>query len=418
MTHAPTAIEVSGVHKSFRFPTHRIQTIKERALHPFKSVEYSELKALQDVSFEIAAGEFVGIAGRNGSGKTTLLKLLASIYRADRGTIRVAGRIAPFIELGVGFNPELAAEDNVLLNGVMMGLTPREARERFARVIEFAELEEFVEMKLKNYSSGMRVRLGFAMLLQADAEIFLIDEVLAVGDASFQQKCTDAFYELRERGKTIVLVTHEMEKLRQYCDSAVLLHEGRLDRIGSANEISERYLDLNFRPTHPEAVAGLPAPSVPEGMDGALRLAEFSLEDEAGQAADSFRHGEPIRFRAVVEAAEEVRGACFGLVVHDPAGVRVFSVRARDLTGADEPLGPGERVEVRGSVENALSAGHYAAHVQLARNHSFEDIVRVHTNAADFIVFGAQASDDGSGVISPRHELHVERESAKEPVSR
>jgi ABC-2 type transport system ATP-binding protein len=419
MTQAPTAIEVSGVHKSFRFPAHRIQTVKERALHPFKSVEYTELKALQDVSFEIGAGQFVGIAGRNGSGKTTLLKLLASIYRADRGTIRVAGRIAPFIELGVGFNPELAAEDNVLLNGVMMGLTPRDARDRFERVIEFAELEEFVELKLKNYSSGMRVRLGFAMLLQADAEIFLIDEVLAVGDASFQQKCTDAFYDMREAGKTIVLVTHEMAKLRQYCDSAVLLHEGKVDRIGSAEAISERYLELNFRPRgHELAAEELPQGVYQASADGALRLVSFSLEDETGQPTDSFKHGEPIRFRAVIEAGEGLRGPCFGLEVLDPAGVRVFAIRARDVTGAEDSLQSGERVEVRGSVENPLSSGHYAVNLQLARNHSFEDVVQALPNAGDFIVYGAEAPEDSSGVISPRHELRIEREPTQEPVTR
>jgi Wzt C-terminal domain len=240
--------------------------------------------------------------------------------------------------------------------------------------------------------------------------------VLAVGDASFQQKCTDAFYELRGRGKTIVLVTHEMQKLRQYCDSAVLLHEGRVDRIGGPDEVSERYLELNFRPRQGEVAAALPGATTTQAEGGALRLVWFVLEDEAGQPTDSFRHGEPIRFRAVVDAADEVRGPCFGLTVQDAAGVRVFSINAHDVTGSDS-VRPGERFEVRGSVENPLSSGHYAVHVQLARNHSFEDVVELSRNAGDFIVFGAGASEDGAGVISPRHELHVERETAQEPVS-
>jgi ABC-2 type transport system ATP-binding protein len=169
-------------------------------VRPFAAREYRELQALDGVSFEIHKGEFFGIVGRNGSGKSTLLKLLASIYRADAGTIRMAGRLAPFIELGVGFNEELTARENVVLNGVMMGLTPREMQRRMDAVIEFAELEEFADLKLKNYSSGMMVRLAFSVMLEADADVLLIDEVLAVGDASFQQKCIDAFHEMKTAG--------------------------------------------------------------------------------------------------------------------------------------------------------------------------------------------------------------------------
>ena len=160
-------------------------------------------------------GEFFGVVGRNGSGKSTLLKLIASIYRADRGRIAVAGRLAPFIELGVGFNPELDARENVLLNGVMMGLSPREAKRRVAAVIDFAELDEFVDLKVKNYSSGMLVRLSFSMSTQVQADILLVDEVLAVGDAAFQQKCFDLFADFHNRGRTIVLVTHDVSSVAQ-----------------------------------------------------------------------------------------------------------------------------------------------------------------------------------------------------------
>ncbi len=162
---------------------------------------YRELRALDGVSFEIRQGEFFGIVGRNGSGKSTLLKLLASIYRADAGTIRMAGRLAPFIELGVGFNLELTARENVVLNGVMMGLTPKETRRAPRRGPRVRRAEEFVDLKLKNYSSGMLVRLAFSVMMQADADILLIDEVLAVGDAAFQQKCADAFHEMKAQGQ-------------------------------------------------------------------------------------------------------------------------------------------------------------------------------------------------------------------------
>ena len=204
------ALVAQGVQKRFKIPEERSHTLKERALHPLRRSRHEELQALKDISFAVEPGEFFGIVGRNGSGKSTLLKCLAGIYRADEGKIWCNGRMSTFIELGVGFNPDLAAFDNVALNGIMLGLSPREARARYERVIEFAELEEFQDLKLKNYSSGMHVRLAFSVAIQVDADILLIDEVLAVGDASFQQKCFDVFNRMREEGRTIIFVTHDM----------------------------------------------------------------------------------------------------------------------------------------------------------------------------------------------------------------
>src|SRR5919199_403399 len=189
----PVVIEARGVEKTFRIPDHRVDTFKERALHPLAGSHYRELRVLRGVSFDVHQGEFFGIVGRNGSGKSTLLKIMSSIYRADAGRIRMAGRLAPFIEPGVGFNPELTSRENVVLNGVMMGLGRREARRRLDAVLDFAELREFADLKLKNYSSGMMVRLAFAVMVEADADIMLIDEVLAGGGAVFKPKRVYAF---------------------------------------------------------------------------------------------------------------------------------------------------------------------------------------------------------------------------------
>jgi ABC-type polysaccharide/polyol phosphate transport system ATPase subunit len=184
----PPAVSVKAVSKRFRLPEHQMHTLKERVLRPLRGSAYKSFPALADISFDVEPGEIFGIVGRNGSGKSTLLKCLAGIYRPDEGEIWLRGRMAPFIELGVGFNPDLAARDNVILNALMLGLTPTEARDVYPQILEFSELEQFEHLKLKNYSSGMQVRLAFAVMAHVDADLLLIDEVLAVGDAAFQQK--------------------------------------------------------------------------------------------------------------------------------------------------------------------------------------------------------------------------------------
>jgi ABC-type polysaccharide/polyol phosphate transport system ATPase subunit len=240
---AAIAVEVVDLHKRFRIPSHQMETLKERLLHPLHSRHGEELLALDGVSFEVGEGEFLGIAGANGSGKSTLLKILASVYAADSGTVRVAGRVAPFIELGVGLNPELAAFDNVVMSGVMMGLEPNVARALYPEIIEFSGLEAYTQVKLKNYSSGMRVRLAFAVMAQVDADILLVDEVLAVGDAEFRAKCLDRLHRLRDEGKTIVFVTHAMDVMKEQCDRAILLEGARIVLEGDPADVAERYLD-------------------------------------------------------------------------------------------------------------------------------------------------------------------------------
>src|ERR687896_672306 len=213
------AVHVDDVSKQFRLPHERVHTLKERALHPFRRSGFDMLPALHEVSLDVAPGEFFGIVGRNGSGKSTLLKCLAGIYEADDGHTIVRGRLSPFIELGV---------------------TRKEARERFDEIIAFAELEEFLDLKLKNYSSGMSVRLAFSVAIQVDADILLIDEVLAVGDAAFQQKCFDEFHRLRDEGKTMLFVTHDMGSVVRFCHRAMLLERGRMRIIGEPDEVASQ----------------------------------------------------------------------------------------------------------------------------------------------------------------------------------
>jgi ABC-type polysaccharide/polyol phosphate transport system ATPase subunit len=246
-------IEVRDLKKKFRIPAHQMETLKEQVLHPIRSRRGTDLRALRGISFDVRQGEFLGIAGANGSGKSTLLKILANVYTADEGTVRMAGRVAPFIELGVGLNPELAAFDNVMISGVMMGLAPDEVRSLYPEIMSFAGLEAFGNVKLKNYSSGMRVRLAFAVMAQVDADILLIDEVLAVGDAEFRSKCLERLRRLREEGKTIVFVTHSMDTMAKDCDRGILLSDGKIALDGDPAEVARRYQDEGIPPVAEES---------------------------------------------------------------------------------------------------------------------------------------------------------------------
>jgi ABC-type polysaccharide/polyol phosphate transport system ATPase subunit len=396
MAERPIAIEVDDLHKSFRIASHRVSTIKERVVRPFSAVDYKMLHALRGISFKVAQGEFMGIAGRNGSGKTTLLKLLASIYKADSGRLRVAGSLAPLIELGVGFNPNLTARENVLLNGVMMGMTPREARSRFDRIIEFAELEEFVEMKLKNYSSGMSMRLAFAVMVQSNADVLMVDEVLAVGDASFAQKCTDAFQRLHNEGRTILLVTHAMESLRSLCDHAILIEDGVVDLDGDPTDVANRYLEINFKGTDQAP------PHSADGAGGvAGRITEVRLEDSDGEQAKGFQHGSPIHLVAVVEAKQEIERPSFGFEIRSTGNVPVFASRSRSL---GDRLMPGERVTFRATVANPLRPGSYVVSCGLAQ--AGAKPVHWRPRVAELVVWGRPQF----GVVELDWNWEVERE--------
>ena len=243
---ADPSLRAEAVSKTFRVPHERYQTVKERVTHPMRGRRFGEpFEALGDVSFEVEPGEFFGIAGKNGSGKSTLLRCLSGIYPVDQGEVELRGRLAPFIELGVGFDPEMTARDNVFVNSVVLGMSRAQARARVPAMLSFAEVEQFADLKLKNCSSGMNMRLAFSVTVQVDADVLLFDEVLAVGDESFQRKCFERFETLREEGRTIVLVTHNMEWVERFCDRAMLLDRGRVAELGEPADVVRGYHELN-----------------------------------------------------------------------------------------------------------------------------------------------------------------------------
>jgi ABC-type polysaccharide/polyol phosphate transport system ATPase subunit len=409
---APPPVVVDRVHKRFEIPREQVSTLKERALHPFRRSATDTLQALRGVSFAVAPGEFFGIVGRNGSGKSTLLKCLAGIYAVDAGAIYVNGRMSTFIELGVGFNPDLPARDNAQLNATMLGLSPREARRRFDSVLDFAELREFVDLKIKNYSSGMLVRLAFSVMIHVDAEILLIDEVLAVGDAAFQQKCYDEFERIRSSGATVLFVTHDMSAAQRFCDRALLLEHGRPVELGDPEHVGNRYLELNFSQsareaeqlaaaaeTHQQrlptgadgaagavesaAIAAQGAPSPPQDEppdghepppqprregDGRAEILEAWFEDEHGGRAELLHAGRPCTFAARVRFDEDVENPLFRIDVINTRRDHLFCA---SNAWSEPRLGlfkAGETVSFRVRFENVLAPDRYEVTPGVARH--------------------------------------------------
>lgn len=238
------AIHVSNLHKTFKLPTERSMSLKQTIFNRLRGVKgFKEQKVLDGLNFDIKKGEFVGIVGRNGSGKSTLLKTLAGIYYPAKGEIVIDGNLIPFIELGVGFNPELTGRENVYLNGALLGFSRKEVEDMYDEIWRFAELKDFQDQKLKNYSSGMQVRLAFSIAIRAKGDILLLDEVLAVGDAAFQQKCND-YFESLHGNQTVILVTHSMENITKFCDRAILIENGRITLDGDPKTVAKAYKNL------------------------------------------------------------------------------------------------------------------------------------------------------------------------------
>lgn len=243
------AIRANNIQKSFRLPHEAHSGLKQLIINLAKGKKgYERQHVLKGIDFEIKKGEFFGIVGRNGSGKSTLLKCLAGIYTPNSGYVKVNGSLTPFIELGVGFNPELTGRENLYLNGALLGFSHKQMEDKYKEIVEFAELERFMDQKLKNYSSGMQVRLAFSIAIRAQPDILILDEVLAVGDAAFQQKCYDYFEMLKAENKTIVLVTHSMDAVKRFCSRAALIENGQVKKIGSPVEVADAYTIANIEP--------------------------------------------------------------------------------------------------------------------------------------------------------------------------
>jgi ABC-type polysaccharide/polyol phosphate transport system ATPase subunit len=384
---APVAISIENVSKTFRLPHRQYTTLKERALHPLRSTTYDELHAVKGITLEIAEGEFFGIVGRNGSGKSTLLKCIAGIYGVEGGRISIAGRLSPFIELGVGFNVDLNARDNVIINAIMLGLSRKQAMERFEHVVAFAELEDFMDLRLKNYSSGMLVRLAFATAIQVDAEILLIDEVLAVGDAAFQQKCFEEFFRLKREGRTIVFVSHDMYSVERFCDRAMLMDHGDMIQLGDPRTIGRAYHELNFGQLAHDA------PAESHTASGTA-IADAWFENERGERITSASQEDALSMCFEAHFAEPVAEPVFAVTLRTDIGHTIIVARSDQHGHSSGSFSAGERVVARFAIPNWLTPSRYLLTPSLARQGTGESALALVEDMASIVVHGS-----GSGGI-------------------
>lgn len=346
-------IELHRVSKYFNLPHQRTQTIKGGFINLYRrrSKKTEKQLVLKDINLTIKEGDFFGIVGRNGSGKSTLLKILAGIYQPSEGQVRVNGRIVPFIELGVGFNPELTAKENVYLNGALLGFAHADVDKKLADIIEFSELERFMDQKLKNFSSGMQVRLAFAIATRlAESDILLIDEVLAVGDADFQRKCFEYFKKLKKEKKTVVFVTHDMNAVREYCDKAMLIDKNEVVKEGSPEEIATLYSRL-FQETKDAANQ-----DVTERRWGDQSVFVKSMRVDKRKLEDK---DEDLIATSVIEAKETKTDLIFGISIMNAAGARLFGTNTRLLKLPDRTMKKGDTYTVKWTIPHIFNDGTY-----------------------------------------------------------
>jgi ABC-2 type transport system ATP-binding protein len=347
------AIKVEGVYKNFILPHEKTNSIKgivtgltKGSLWKTKGTQ----RALKDISFEIKKGEFFGIVGRNGSGKSTLLKILAGIYQPTKGSVYTNGKLVPFIELGVGFNPELTGRENVYLNGAMLGFSKKEVEAMYDEIVSFAELEKFMDQKLKNYSSGMQVRLAFSMATKSKADILLVDEVLAVGDADFQRKCFDYFHKLKKQSTTVIFVSHDMGAIREYCDRALLVEKSVVVKEGSGESVADLYTRMFFDKTS-DSLNDL------QERWGDGKAVIENVKVEPGLLTDDVKS---VQLSWQVKVKQKIEKPIHGFIIKSPNGSSLVGTNTLMEHVKTEDQMKGETVSIEWTVPNIFSEGRYS----------------------------------------------------------
>lgn len=374
MRNPKAAVVVTELYKTFKLPHEKHSGIKQAALGIFKGSQgFETQKVLTDISFEIKEGEFFGIVGRNGSGKSTLLKLLAGIYTPDKGLVRVEGSLMPFIELGVGFNPELTGRENVYMNGALLGFSREDMESMYDDIVAFAELEKFMDQKLKNYSSGMQVRLAFSIAIKSEADILLIDEVLAVGDAAFQKKCFDYFMKLKRDKRTVILVTHDMSAVRQYCDRAIMIDGGKIVHTGKVEQVAQAYQRL----FNDEISQNHEHPTEDEKRWGTRKI--LAKKPKASVSS------EKIRVEVVYEAKQDVDSTVFGFNIYNSRGMNILEGNTIREKVKTRGMKRGEKMEIIWEFPNILASDTYTVSVS-ACDGSVTEFYDWYNEATSFII--------------------------------
>ncbi len=393
------AIEVKGVYKDFKLPHLKKNTLKSVFTGIFdkssKHKNYESQHALKNISFNVKKGEFFGIVGRNGSGKSTLLKILAGIYQPTNGNVKVKGKLVPFIELGVGFNPELTGRENVYLNGSLLNFSKKEIDEMYEEIVDFAELRKFMDQKLKNYSSGMQVRLAFSMAIRANADILLVDEVLAVGDADFQRKCFSYFKQLKKNKKTVVFVTHDMNAVREYCDRAILINESQVVTAGSAKEVATSYTRLF---THEASTNSSTDKKSKKSLskrwgDGTahLREEEISVTEEK------------VTFQFDVFANSKISDAVIGFSIKDTQGLYIVATNTTLIGGKKIDIGLSDKLRFIFEVPNYFKDGNYTIDLAVV----YDDGITVRDWWEDAISFTVSKETQVPSLTNPPIVMNV-----------
>ncbi len=353
-----TLVEVTNLYKNFDLPHEVGNNLKQKILNPFHRTRIEKQEVLKGVNLKVKEGDFFGIVGRNGSGKSTLLKLIAQIYTPTSGNVHVDGVLVPFIELGVGFNPELTGRENVYLNGAMLGFNTKEVDSMYKDIVEFAELEDFMDQKLKNYSSGMQVRLAFSVAIKAKGDILLLDEVLAVGDESFQRKCFNYFKQLKKEGKTVILVTHSMQSIREFCTKALFLNEGKVEYVGDPEEAARQYSMLFIE----ESTEKIDKEEQTESKDskrwgsGEARMISPKITSKPSEGF--------IRISIKLKSKTNLR-VFPGFSIKTLDGITVTGLNSKRINPDGVSLAAGKESIVQWEIQNILSSGDYKVSLSL-----------------------------------------------------
>lgn len=409
MTKNEPAIIVKDLQKDFKLPHEQHSGVKQKIVNIFKGVKgYETQHVLGSISFEIEKGEFFGIVGRNGSGKSTLLKLLAGIYTPDGGSLEVNGSLTPFIELGVGFNPELTGRENIYLNGALLGFSRDEMDAMYDRIVEFAELDKFMDQKLKNYSSGMQVRLAFSIAIRAKSDILLIDEVLAVGDAAFQSKCFDYFYELKNSDTTVIFVSHDQGSLERFCDRGVLIDNGEMVVYGNMKKVLNAYSKIVLGELDKTSQA-TQAPEEDSNFGKYAEIFDIAIRDKSGIKNTKYIYSQDIFVDYKIKVKRKITNPIFGITVWQKNVDKAILATNTLIDGCDKTgdFKNGDIISFKVKLPNNLNNAEYIIEPAIAN----DSATIFYDQIPDALKFNIGGGSNPHSVISfeEKSEFFVER---------